>query len=35
MSNEGQHLVVLREAPGASPAQSVPAAFEAGTEPAP
>jgi rubrerythrin len=35
MSNEGQHLVVLRQALGASPAQSVPAAFEAGTEPAP
>jgi hypothetical protein len=28
-------LVVLREALGASLAQSVPAAFEAGTEPAP
>jgi rubrerythrin len=35
MSNEGQHLVVLRQALGASPARSVPAAFEAGTEPAP
>jgi rubrerythrin len=35
MANEGQHLVVLRQALGASPAESVPAAFEAGTGPAP
>jgi hypothetical protein len=28
-------LVVLRQAPGASPARSVAAAYEAGTEPAP
>lgn len=35
MCNEGQHLVVLRQALGASPAQSVPSAFEAGTDPAP
>jgi hypothetical protein len=35
MANEGQHLVVLRQALGASPAASVPSAFEAGTDPAP
>lgn len=35
MSNEGQHLVVLRQALGASPAASVPDAFEAGTAPPP
>jgi rubrerythrin len=35
MANEGQHLVVLRQALGASPAESVPSAFEAGTDPAP
>ncbi len=35
MLNEGQHLVVLRQALGARPADSVPAAFEAGLSPAP
>ena len=35
MANEGQHLVVLRQALGASPAASVPSAFEAGVDPAP
>jgi rubrerythrin len=35
MANEGQHLVVLRQALGATPAESVPSAFEAGTDPAP
>lgn len=34
MANEGQHLVLLRQALGASPAQSVPSAFEAGIDPA-
>jgi rubrerythrin len=32
MANEGQHLTLLRQALGASPAGSVPSAFEAGTE---
>jgi rubrerythrin len=31
-ASEGQHLVVLRQALGASPAESVPSAFEAGTD---
>jgi rubrerythrin len=35
MSNEGQHLVVLRQALGAGPAASVPDAFEAGIAPPP
>jgi rubrerythrin len=35
ISNEGQHLVVLRQALGASPAGSVPRAFEAGMAPPP
>ena len=35
MSNEGQHLVVLRQALGAGPAASVPEAFEAGASPPP
>ena len=34
-SNEGQHLVVLRQALGAEPAAAVPVAFEAGVSPAP
>ena len=34
-SNEGQHLVVLRQALGAGPVASVPVAFEAGVSPAP
>jgi rubrerythrin len=34
IANEGQHLVVLRQALGASPAESVPSAFEAGSDPA-
>lgn len=32
MANEGQHLVLLRQALGATPAQSVPSAFEAGID---
>jgi hypothetical protein len=35
MNNEGQHLVMLRLALGASPVALVPSAFEAGTDPAP
>jgi rubrerythrin len=35
MANEGQHLVVLRQALGATPAESVPSAFEAGEDPPP
>lgn len=35
MANEGQHLVVLRQVLGASPADSVPSAFEAGDDPPP
>jgi rubrerythrin len=35
MSNEGQHLVMLRLALGASPVDLVPSAFETGTDPAP
>jgi rubrerythrin len=34
-SNEGQHLVVLRQALGAGPAAAVPVAFEAGVSPPP
>ena len=35
MSNEGQHLVMLRLALGANPVDLVPSAFETGTDPAP
>ena len=35
MSNEGQHLVMLRLALGADPVALVPSAFETGTDPAP
>jgi len=35
MSNEGQHLVMLRLALGADPVSLVPSAFETGTDPAP
>ena len=35
MNNEGQHLVMLRLALGASPVALVPSAFETGTDPAP
>ncbi len=35
MSNEGQHLVVLRQGLGATPAESVPDAFETGESPPP
>jgi rubrerythrin len=35
MSNEGQHLVMLRLALGTSPVELVPSAFETGTDPAP
>jgi rubrerythrin len=35
MSNEGQHLVMLRLAIGANPVDLVPSAFETGTDPAP
>lgn len=35
MSAEGQHLVVLRQALGAGPVESVPFAFEAGVSPPP
>ena len=35
MSNEGQHLVMLRLALGADPVGLVPSAFETGTDPAP
>ncbi len=35
MSNEGQHLVVLRQGLGATPAASVPDAFETGDSPPP
>jgi rubrerythrin len=34
-SNEGQHLVVLRQALGAGPAAAVPVAFETGLSPPP
>ena len=35
MSNEGQHLVMLRLALGADPVALVPSAFETGSDPAP
>ena len=35
MANAGQHLVVLREGAGATPAEAVPTAFETGRSPAP
>ena len=35
MNNEGQHLVMLRLALGATPVALVPSAFETGTDPAP
>jgi hypothetical protein len=35
VANQAQHLVLLRRALGASPARSVPSAFENGTEPLP
>ena len=35
MSNEGQHLVMLRLALGVNPVNLVPSAFETGTDPAP
>ena len=35
MAGAGQQLVVLRQAAGATPAESVPEAFETGTAPAP
>lgn len=35
MANEGQHLVVLRQGLGATPAESVPDAFETGDSPPP
>ena len=35
MSNEGQHLVMLRLALGADPVDLVPSAFETGTDPVP
>jgi hypothetical protein len=35
MAGAGQHLVVLREAAGATPAEAVPEPFETGTTPVP
>jgi hypothetical protein len=35
VANQAQHLVLLRRALGATPQQSIPSAFENGTDPLP